>query len=63
MPKIATLLAMAFTVFSLTACDDIREEKYPNGKVRSRVQYVENAKQGVETEFYENGKVKRTRNF
>ena len=63
MPKITTLFAMIFAVFSLTSCDDIREEKYPNGKVRSRVQYVENAKQGVETEFYENGNVKRTRLF
>jgi uncharacterized protein (TIGR02145 family) len=63
MPKIAALFTLAFAVLSLTACDDIREEKYPNGKVRSRVQYVENAKQGVETEYYENGNVKRTRNF
>ena len=27
MPKITTLFAMIFAVFSLTSCDDIREEK------------------------------------
>lgn len=47
----------------LTACDDIREEKYPNGKVRIRTNYVENKKEGLETEFYESGTVRRTRNF
>lgn len=63
MPKILQLLGIPLAVLILTACDDIREEKYPNGKVRSRVQYVENAKQGEETEFYESGSTKRTRIF
>lgn len=60
--KMTPLLAFAFL---LSACsdDDIREEKYPSGKIRSRTPYVENVKDGVETEFYESGNVKRKRTF
>ncbi len=63
MSKTVLFLGIALAFFSLIACDDIREEKYPNGKIHTRVQYVENVKQGVETEFYESGNVKRTRHF
>lgn len=61
--KSATTIVFISLVLSLTACDDVREEKYPNGKVRIRTSYLENVKDGEETEFYESGKVKRIRYF
>ncbi len=64
MSKMIPLFAFAASTLLFSACnDDIREEKYPNGKIRSRTPYVENEKEGVETEYYESGNVKRTRTF
>lgn len=61
MHKIFTVAVLSAIFF--TACDDIREEKFPSGKVRTRATYVEDKKEGLETEFYESGNVRRTRNF
>lgn len=63
MSKNVFLLSVLFGIFFLSACNDIREEKYPNGKLRLRTPYVEGVKEGMETEYFESGAVKRTRNF
>lgn len=52
------ILNSAFLIV-LTACDDIRVEKYPNGQTRFETPYVNNEKQGLEKEYYESGAIKR----
>ena len=62
-----TRLAMLSSIFSaallFTACDDVRTEKYPSGKVRIESTYVKDKKQGPEKEYYENGNLKREANY
>lgn len=54
------LFAIALSSLALlTACDDIRTEKYPNGKIRFETSYVNDKKNGLEKEFYESGAIKR----
>ncbi|WP_298771644.1 FISUMP domain-containing protein [uncultured Fibrobacter sp.] len=43
----------------LSACEDVRTEEYPNGKIRSQATYVKDKKEGPEKVFYENGNLKR----
>lgn len=53
-------LGIAFAAYiSLTACDDIRQEKYPSGKVHFEAKYINEKKEGIEKEFYESGALKR----
>ena len=47
------------TAVLFSACDDVRTEEYPSGKIRSQTTYVNDKKEGPEKEFYENGNVKR----
>ena len=51
----ATLVA----AIALTACDDIRVEEFPDGKVRMETSYVNDKKQGLEKEYYNNGTLRR----
>ncbi|MCR5379091.1 MAG: hypothetical protein K6E57_09095 [Fibrobacter sp.] len=56
------ILPICLTVaaaFAFTACEDIREETYPNGNIRFQTTYVKDKKEGMEKEFYENGTLKR----
>ena len=46
-----------------SACEDVRTEEYPSGKIRIQSTYVKDKKQGPEKEFYENGNVKREANY
>lgn len=50
-------------IFTLTACEDVRVEKFPSGKVRFETTYVKDQKQGLEKEYYESGVLKRETNF
>ncbi len=42
-----------------SACDDIRTEEYPNGKIRFETPYVDDMKQGIQKEYYESGSIKK----
>ena len=55
----ATLVA----AIALTACDDIRVQEFPDGKVRMETTYVKDKKQGLEKEYYNNGTLKRETNY
>ena len=46
-----------------SACEDVRVENYPSGKIRIETTYVKDKKQGPEKEYYENGNVKREANY
>lgn len=61
--KIIVAGSLAATIALLTACEDIRKEEYPNGKLRSETTYVNDKKQGPETEYYENGNLRREANY
>ena len=54
--------AMA-AAFALTACEDIRVEKYPDGKVLKESIYVNDKKQGIEKEYYNSGALRRETNY
>lgn len=60
MLKIFTL-ALIFAL--LAACDDIRQENYPSGKIRIQTQYVNDKKNGQQIEFYESGAKKSEKTF
>ena len=51
-------LAVA-AAFALTACEDVRVEKYPNGNTRFETTYVKDKKEGLEKEYYQDGTLKR----
>ena len=51
-------LAVA-AAFALTACEDVRIEKYPNGNTRFETTYVKDKKEGLEKEYYQDGTLKR----
>ena len=51
----ATLAA----ALAFTACDDIRVQEFPDGKVRMETTYVKDKKQGLEKEYYNNGTLRR----
>ena len=61
--KLPFILFIAAGSLALTACDDVRVEKYPNGNVRFEATYVNDKKEGIEKEFYEDGTLKRESNF
>ena len=46
-----------------SACEDVRVENYPSGKIRIETTYVKDKKEGPEKEYYENGNVKREANY
>lgn len=47
----------------LTACEDVRTEKYESGHVRLESRYEDGVKAGPEREFYESGALKRELNY
>jgi uncharacterized protein (TIGR02145 family) len=51
----ATLAA----ALAFTACEDIRVQEFPDGKVRMETTYVKDKKQGLEKEYYNNGTLRR----
>ena len=61
--KLLQIGVIAAVAFAFTACEDIREEKFPNGNVRFQTTYVKDKKEGLEKEFYENGTLKRETNY
>ena len=61
--RIFSIAILLLIPFALSSCKDVREITYPNGKVHFSVQYIENLKEGTETEFFESGKVKGTKIF
>ena len=40
--------------FLAAGCEDVRVEKYPNGQVQFETTYVNDKREGLEREFYEN---------
>ena len=60
---VAMLSGVIAAAFLFSACDDIRTEEYPSGKIRIQTTYVKDKKEGPEKEFYENGNVKREANY
>lgn len=69
MNKLSNLIHPAFIAGSLvtalffSACEDVRTEEYPSGKIRIQSTYVKDKKEGPEKEFYENGNLKREANY
>ena len=69
MNKLSNLIHPAFIAGSLvtalffSACEDVRTEEYPSGKIRIQSTYVKDKKEGPEKEFYESGNVKREANY
>lgn len=59
MNKLIQIICLATGLSVLSACDDIRTEKYPNGKIRFEATYVNDKKEGLEKEYYESGTLKR----
>ena len=59
----AVLSGIVAGALLLSACEDVRVEKYPSGKVRSETVYVNDKKEGLEKEYFENGNVKREANY
>lgn len=55
----ASLACIFAAATFFTACDDVRTEEYPSGKIRSEATYVNDKKEGPEKEYYENGNLKR----
>lgn len=51
------------TALFFAACEDVRTEEYPSGKIRIQSTYVKDKKDGPEKEFYENGNLKREANY
>ena len=64
MQKRTTISIFAMmAAFALTACEDIRVQEFPDGKVRMETTYVKDKKQGLEKEYYNNGTLKRETNY
>jgi uncharacterized protein (TIGR02145 family) len=63
MKHLPLILFVAASSIALTACDDVRVEKYPNGNIRFEATYVDNKKEGLEKEYYDDGTLKRESNF
>ncbi|MCQ2089429.1 MAG: hypothetical protein MJY93_04205 [Fibrobacter sp.] len=59
----AALAGCLLAISTMTGCEDVRTETYPNGKIRSEATYVDDKKQGPEKEYYENGNLKREANY
>ena len=58
------LIGLSLTAaLAFTACDDIRTQEFPDGKVRMESTYVNDKKQGIEKEYYNSGALKRETNF
>jgi antitoxin component YwqK of YwqJK toxin-antitoxin module len=57
--RVAMLSGVIAAAFLFSACEDVRTEEYPSGKIRIQTTYVKDKKEGPEKEFYENGNVKR----
>ena len=57
--KLPFILFIAAGSLALTACEDVRVEKYPNGNIRFQATYVNDKKEGIEKEFYNDGTLKR----
>ena len=53
--KLPFILFIAAGSLAFTACDDVRVEKYPNGNVRFEATYVNDKKEGLEKEYYDDG--------
>ena len=60
MKKTTLSAILAITAaFFFTACEDVRVQEFPDGKVRMETTYVKDKKQGLEKEYYNNGTLKR----
>lgn len=62
MKHIPSILGISLAIgaaFALTACEDVRIEKFPSGQIRFETTYVKDQKQGLEKEYYESGVLKR----
>lgn len=63
MNKLVLAINLAVCSLLFTACDDVRTEKYPNGKLRFEAHYMNDKKHGIEKEFYQNGNIKRETSY
>lgn len=57
--KVRFLPILLPLALALSACEDVRTEKYENGTVRLETHYVEGVKTGPEREYFESGALKR----
>lgn len=57
--RLASVVAVIAAAAFLSGCEDVRVEKYPNGKIQSETTYVKDKREGAEKEYYESGTLKR----